>query len=69
MTILATTPELITYKKQIERQLSILLVSPVFTASEKDQIRYIYSNFIDICNKRIEIRKQQNLDALNGASL
>lgn len=69
MTILTTTTELIQYKETIERQRQILLISTVFTREEKDAIDEIYCDLITLCNIRIETRKNQNLDALNRASL
>lgn len=69
MQLLQTTTQLINYKETIERQREILSVSTVFTNDEKKHLNEIYCNLIELCNSRIEARKNQNLDALNRGSL
>lgn len=69
MTILTTTKELITYKEAIERQLSVLHLSTVFTDEQREEMKGIYSKMITICNERIETRKKQNIEALNNGAI
>lgn len=53
MQLVTTLQQVVEYKKQLERQKEILLVSPAFTLMEQEEMASIYNWLIAICDEKI----------------
>ena len=54
------------YKSRLENQLKAVQLSPVFEASEREQMTIIYNDLIAIVEQKIKLRTQNQIDALNS---
>lgn len=54
------------YKSRLENKLKAVQLSPVFEASEREQMTIIYNDLIAIIEQKIKLRTQNQIDALNS---
>lgn len=53
MSFITTRQELQEYKERIERQKEVLILSPIFTETEKIELADCYKKLATICQERL----------------